>query len=57
MKKKALKSNRNRHTGCINAYKAHILENAKHRTLFSDGVLMVGMYLDKNCGLSMVRAN
>ena len=29
MKKKALKSNRNRHTGRINAYKQSIIDNGK----------------------------
>jgi len=57
MKKKALKSNRNRHTGRINSYKANILAKATHRKEFNDGSIMEGMYIAKNCGLSMVRAN
>jgi hypothetical protein len=57
MKKKALKSKRNRHTGRINSYKANIIRKSTHEKVFSDGVKMVGMYIAKGCGLSMVRVN
>ena len=57
MKKKARKSNRNRHTGIVNSYKQYILDNAKHTKSFSCGAVMAGMYLNPKGGMSMVRAN
>jgi len=50
MKKKALRSNRNRHTGRLNSYKQWIIDHATHEKIMG-GVRYVGSSVISSKGM------